>query len=79
MVGQVGFLTLAVIMLALFGGLWLDKFLNTRPFFTVGLLIGSVPVTLYLMYRVSKAAIDRIKPESSETEMSIPKEDFDRD
>jgi F0F1-type ATP synthase assembly protein I len=79
MVGQVGFLTLAVIMLSLFGGLWLDKFLDTRPFFTVGLLIGSVPVTLFLMYRVSKAAIDRIKPIASKTKMSSPKEDFDRD
>ena len=79
MVGQVGCLTSIVILLALLGGLWLDKYFNTRPFFTVGFILGSVPVTLYLMYRVSKAAIDRIKPTSSKTETSTPKEDFDRD
>jgi hypothetical protein len=79
MVGQVGCLTLVVIMLALFGGLWLDKIFNTRPFITGGLLLGSVPVTLFLMYRVSKAAIDRIKITSNKTEMSTPKEDSARD
>jgi len=79
MVGQVGCLTMAVVLLALFAGLWLDRYLDSRPLFTVGLLLGSVPVTLFLMYRVAKAAIDRIKPIPDKTEMSAPKEDSDRD
>lgn len=79
MVGQIGCLALVVILFALFGGLWLDKYLDSRPLFTVIFLLGSVPVTLFLMYRAAKAAIDRIKPIPNKTEMSIPKEDFDRD
>lgn len=60
--GQVGCLTLGIIFVALFGGLWLDRSLGTRPLFTILLLIGSVPVTLLVMFRVVKAATDRIKP-----------------
>jgi len=65
--GQVGCLTLLVIMVALFAGLWLDKAFQTKPLFTVILMIGSVPVTLFLMFRVVKAATDRIKPVEKET------------
>jgi F0F1-type ATP synthase assembly protein I len=60
--GQVGCLTLAIIFAALFAGLWLDRYLDTRPLFTIVILLGSVPVTLFLMFRVVKAATDRIKP-----------------
>jgi F0F1-type ATP synthase assembly protein I len=60
--GQVGCLTLVIIFVALFTGLWLDRYFETRPLFTIVLLIGSVPVTLVLMFRVVKAATSRIKP-----------------
>ncbi|MFN3741982.1 MAG: AtpZ/AtpI family protein [Anaerolineales bacterium] len=60
--GQVGCLTLVVIFVALIGGLWLDKSLGTRPLFTILLLVGSVPITLFLMFRIVKAATERIKP-----------------
>jgi len=70
--GQVGCLTLVIIFVALFAGLGLDKLLNTKPVFTLILLIGSVPLTLILMFRIVKAATDRIrlaaKPDSSEEE-----------
>lgn len=59
--GQVGFLTLGVIFLALFGGLWLDKTMNSKPMFTILFLAASVPVTLFLMFRVVKTATSRIK------------------
>ena len=60
--GQVGCLTLLIVFVALFAGLGLDRLLNTRPLFTLILLIGSVPLTLYLMFRIVKAATDRIQP-----------------
>jgi len=70
--GQVGCLTLAIVFVALFAGLGLDKLLNTKPVFTLILLIGSVPLTLILMFRIVKAATDRIrpsaKPDSAEEE-----------
>ncbi|MEJ5241250.1 MAG: AtpZ/AtpI family protein [Anaerolineales bacterium] len=60
--GQVGCLTLVVIFIALFGGLWLDKWMGTRPLFTILALAGSVPVTIFLMFRVVRAATERIRP-----------------
>ena len=60
--GQVGCLTLFIIFVALFFGLWFDRLFSTKPLFTLILMIGSVPVTLYLMFRVVRAATDRIQP-----------------
>jgi ABC-type molybdate transport system permease subunit len=58
--GQVGCLTLIIILAALFGGLWLDNRFDTRPMFTIGLVIASVPVTLFLMIWVAKKATAKI-------------------
>lgn len=79
--GQVGCLTLVIIFVALFAGLWLDRYLDTKPLFTIVLLIGSVPVTLFLMFRVVKVATSRIKPvqNSEKTKIPIPQEDSDRE
>ncbi|MCL4271072.1 MAG: hypothetical protein KJZ72_16065 [Anaerolineales bacterium] len=65
--GQVGFVTLIVIAIALIGGLALDNSLNTKPMFTILLMIASVPVTVILMFRIVRAATSRIKP-SEKTE-----------
>jgi F0F1-type ATP synthase assembly protein I len=58
--GQVGCLTLVIVLVALFGGLWLDKQLDTKPAFTIGLMIISVPITLILMFWVVKKATSKI-------------------
>ncbi|MBI5293780.1 MAG: AtpZ/AtpI family protein [Chloroflexi bacterium] len=60
--GQVGCITLLIVFGALFGGLWLDGFLRTKPLFTIVLLIGSVPVTIFVMFRVALSAVAKIKP-----------------
>jgi F0F1-type ATP synthase assembly protein I len=79
--GQVGCLTLVIIFVALFAGLWLDRYLETKPLFTIVLLIGSVPVTLFLMFRVVRAATSRIKPiqNSEKNKIPTPEEDSDRE
>lgn len=79
--GQVGCLTLIIIFVALFAGLWLDRYLDTKPLFTIVLLVGSVPVTLFLMFRVVKAATSRIKPiqNSEKTKNPNLEEDADRE
>ncbi len=74
--GQVGCLTLVIIILALFGGLWLDGLFDTKPLFTVILMVGSVPVTLFLMFWTVTWATRRIKPinKSKATETSSQEE-----
>ena len=59
--GQVGCLTIFIVFLALFGGLWLDKYLGTKPMFTLGLLIVSVPVTIIIMIWVVKAGVAKFQ------------------
>ena len=60
--GQVGCLTLIIIFLALFTGLWLDSVFDTRPMMTVILLVVSVPFTLGGMFWIVRKAISKIKP-----------------
>jgi magnesium-transporting ATPase (P-type) len=60
-VGQVGCLTLVIIAVALIAGLWLDSRFHTRPLFALILVLGSVPVTLYLMFRIVLAFAPRIE------------------
>lgn len=67
MVGQVGFITLLIILAAVLGGLALDRQLGTRPWFTIGLLIASVPVSIVLMILVARKTVARIKTESAQT------------
>ncbi len=60
-VGQVGCLTLAIIAAALFGGLWLDSQFDTKPLFALVLVLASVPLTLYLMFRVVLSLAPKIQ------------------
>ena len=64
--GQVGCLTLVIILIALIGGLLLDRQFDTKPLFTVILMVGSVPVTLVMMFFIVRKATSRIKPVSKE-------------
>lgn len=59
-VGQVGCLTLAIIALALVAGLWLDNQFQTRPLLTIALVLASVPVTLFLMFRLVLSVAPKI-------------------
>ena len=54
-------LTLVTIFVALLAGLWLDKFLNSKPWFTITFILISIPVTLYLTVRVVRTATARIE------------------
>jgi len=60
--GQVGCLTLVIIFGALIAGLWLDRMFETKPLFTILLMVASMPMTIYLMFRVVQGATNRIKP-----------------
>ncbi len=59
--GQVGCLTLVIVIASLFVGLWLDVHFGTKPLFTIIVMIASVPVTLGLMFWVVRNATSRIQ------------------
>ncbi len=61
LLGQVGCVTLIVIFAALGIGLWLDSQFGSRPVFTLILVLGSVPVTIYLMVRIVLTGMARIQ------------------
>lgn len=63
---QVGCLTLAIILGALFGGLWLDNRFQTRPVITLVLLVASIPISLVIMFAVVRKGLARIKPQLNE-------------
>jgi len=59
--GQVGCLTLVIVLGAVLGGLWLDSYYHTRPLFTLIFLIASIPVSLVSMFYVVRLATSKIK------------------
>ena len=61
-ISQVGCLTLVIILLALFGGMYLDNRMDTKPWFTVGLIIASIPISLVIMIVIVRAALKKLKP-----------------
>jgi hypothetical protein len=57
--GEVGCITLVIVLLAVFGGLWLDNLLGTKPLFTVGLVLASAPVSLALTFWIARREINK--------------------
>lgn len=60
-IGQVGCLTILIIAIALGAGLWLDNQFQTRPIFTLVLVLASVPVTLFIMFKVVLSVAPKIQ------------------
>jgi hypothetical protein len=70
-VGQIGcttgIISILIIGLAFGAGRLLDNWLDTGGVFTVLFLVGSFPVTLYVIVRVSLAAARKMQPPASRT------------
>ncbi len=64
MIGQVGCLTLIIILASVFGGLWLDKTFGTKPVFTLALLFAGVPVSVFVMLTVARRTMARLKEQA---------------
>ena len=60
--GEVGCLTLIIVILAVFGGIWLDRILGTKPLFTISLVLVSAPLSLVLTYWIARRAVKDIHP-----------------
>ena len=61
MIGQVGCLTLVIILASVFGGLWLDDTFGTKPVFTLVLLLAGIPVSVFVMLTVARKTLARLK------------------
>ena len=61
LIGQVGCLTLVIILASVFGGLWLDKIFDTKPVFTLALLLSGIPVSVFVMLTVARRTLARLK------------------
>jgi len=61
MVGQVGCVTLIIILASVFGGLWLDKIFNTKPVITLVLLLAGIPVSVFVMLALARRTLVRLK------------------
>lgn len=70
LVGQVGCLTLIVILASVFGGLWLDKTFNTKPVFTLALLFAGIPVSVLVMLSVARKTLARLKDQAEQEKNS---------
>lgn len=73
MIGQVGCLTLIIILASVFGGLWLDRTFGTKPVFTLALLFAGIPVSVLVMLVVARRTLARLKEEaetSKDTDIS---------
>lgn len=57
---QVGIAVVGVVLGAALGGIFLDRLLGTRPLFTIVLVVGACPVSLYLVYRVAQNAVSKL-------------------
>jgi len=64
MIGQVGCLTLVIILASVFGGLWLDNYFGTKPVFTLVLLFAGIPISVLVMLVVARKTLARLKDQA---------------
>jgi len=65
--GFAGLITLLIVLASLLIGIWLDNLLGTDHGFTIGLILGSVPLTVFVMLKYVRWATGRIKPQINQT------------
>ncbi len=71
---QVGCLTFVIILGAVFLGLWLDSRFGTKPWWTIGLVLGSIPVSIIVMLYVVRLAVSKIKTKNGRAQTTQPEE-----
>ena len=74
--GQIGCVTLVVVLGAAFCGIWLDNLLGTKPLLTILLILGAAPLSLYLTYMMAVRAVNKVNlPAPQDAKTETPKED----
>ena len=64
---QVGAATLVVVLVSVFGGVWLDEQFGTKPLFTIGLVFAGIPITIIAMYKIARRTASNIAKSKSES------------
>jgi len=72
MASQAGCLSLILIFMALFAGLFLDSRLDTHPIFTILLIVISIPVSLWAMIRMMLSSVAAMKLSAPDTSRTAP-------
>ncbi len=75
LLAQVAVWTVGLLAVAIFGGQWLDRVLDTGRTFTIILILASFPATLFVIYRVALSTVAKIKP-VARTSRPRTKEDY---
>jgi F0F1-type ATP synthase assembly protein I len=70
LIGQVGCLTLIIILASVFLGMWLDNMLGTKPVITLVLLFAGIPISVLVMLVVARRTLARIKAEAEKDKNS---------
>ena len=73
--GQAGLSTVVLVVGALLLGLWLDSLIGQKGPFTIGLVVLSVPVSLFIMVRIALSATSTIQPPAKIKRDTTKKED----
>ena len=76
--GQVGCATLMIVFLALFVGIGLDKLLGTKPLFTIILILGSAPLSLFLTFKLALRAVKNVTPQEPDPKQIKPVEEEEK-
>jgi F0F1-type ATP synthase assembly protein I len=63
--GEIGCLMLIFVLVAVFGGLWLDRLFGTKPLFTILLVLGSAPLSIVITYWIAIRAVRDVNPPPS--------------
>jgi F0F1-type ATP synthase assembly protein I len=73
---QVGCVTLFLALIALLLGLWIDERFNTRPLFTLILIMSSVPVSGILIFRIVRRATSHLQQTTHQGDNSTDEEEL---
>lgn len=72
LIGQVGCITLGVIIISVVVGLWLDTIFHTRPIITLVLLFAGVPISVILMLFLARRTLAKMEAKRAEQAVKLP-------
>jgi MFS-type transporter involved in bile tolerance (Atg22 family) len=72
--GEVGCLTLFIVLVAVFGGIWLDRVFDTKPVIMLILVLGSAPLSLVITFWIAKRAVKDMNMSKAPEQESKKKE-----